>query len=230
MTEVAAPVAVGQSATVGEVQVETEPTPTPGLTFPVVLHMPDTLQMNDDQFLAFCRQNESLRIERNAEGDLIIMPPAGGETSNRNFRLTVSFGNWVEQDGRGEGFDSSGGFRLPNGVERSPDLAWVARERLEGLTVEQTDRFLPLCPDFVVEIRSPSDGVAPLQEKMQEYIENGAQLGWLIDPANRQVHVYRPDAPAEMLDNPAALHGEPLLPGFTLDVQAIFNRRLGRGR
>src|SRR5436853_1284551 len=174
MTEVAATIPAVPSAREGGVPVETETGPTPTLTFPVVLHLPDTLQMNDGQFLAFCRQNETLRIERNAEGDLIIMPPAGGETSNRNFRLTVSFGNWVEQDGRGEGFDSSGGFRLPNGKERSPDLAWVARERLEDLTVEQTDRFLPLCPDFVVEIRSPSDDVAPLQEKMQEYIDNGA--------------------------------------------------------
>jgi Uma2 family endonuclease len=197
--------------------------------FPLVLRVPNNMPIDDEQFFAFCRQNETLRIERNAEGDLVIMPPAGGETGNRNFRLTGAFATWVEQDGKGEGFDSSTGFKLPNGADRSPDVAWVLRERLDVLTPEQTEKFIPLCPDFVLELRSPTDRLRPLQDKMQEYIDNGARLGWLIDPQNRHVYRYRPDAEVEILEDPATLSGDPILPGFVIDAQSIFNRRLGRG-
>jgi Uma2 family endonuclease len=140
------------------------------------------------------------------------------------------FGQWAEQDGTGEGFDSSTRFRLPNGAERGPDLAWVRRERLDELTADEAERFLPLCPDFVLELRSPTDRLAPLQAKMQEWLDNGAQLGWLIDPQNRRISVYRPGVPVEMLEEPETLSGDPVLPGFVLDVQAIFQRRLGRDR
>jgi Uma2 family endonuclease len=204
------------------------PAPVPDPIFPLVLHVPEGLRIDHELFLALCQENETLRIERNAEGDLVIMPPAGGETSNRNLRLAGKFDAWVEQDGTGEGFDSSGGFRLPNGAERSPDLAWVLRERLDTLTPEQTEKFIPLCPDFVLELRSPSDGLRALQEKMREYIENGARLGWLVDPQNRHVYIYRPDSPVQRLDDPATVCGDPVLPGFVIDAQSIFNRRLGR--
>lgn len=228
MTQVVGPTEAARS---GDVETQEEPAGPIGERnsfFPLVLHLPAELKMDDTQFLAFCRQNETLRIESNAEGDLVIMPPPGGESSNRNFRLDVAFGNWVEQDGRGEGFESSGGFRLPNGARRSPDLAWVLRECLDALTPDEAERFLPLCPDFVLELRSPSDRLSPLKRKMQEYIDNGAQLGWLLDPKNRRFYVYRPDAPVEQLDDPATVSGDPVLPGFVLDVQAVFRQRFGQ--
>jgi Uma2 family endonuclease len=200
-------------------------TPAATLEAPLVLRVPASLQMDDDQFFDFCQENELLRIERSAEGELIIMPPAGGESGNRNFWLTARFAAWVEQDGTGEGFDSSTGFRLPNGAIRSPDVAWLKRERLTVLTQQQIERFIPLCPDFVVELRSPSGRLATLKKKMQEYIANGGCLGWLLDPTNRRVFVYRPNRPVEEVENPTTLSGDPELPGFSLDVQAIFQRR-----
>ena len=133
----------------------------------------------------------------------------------------MRFGTWAEADGTGIGFDSSGGFRLPNKAKRSPDVAWVKRERWEALSPKERKRFAPLCPDFVVELRSETDRLNKLQDKMQEYIDNGAQLGWLIDPIEKKVHVYRPDAPVEILDNPAEVFGDPLLSGFTLKLAGI---------
>lgn len=148
----------------------------------VVLHFGPVLQrISDDEFFEFCQLNPEWRIELTSEGDLIIMPPTGGLTGQRNFALTRVFGNWVEQDGTGVGFDSSTGFTLPNGAKRSPDLAWVRRERWEALTPAEQAVFPPLCPDFVAELRSRSDSSKALQAKMEEYIENGAQLGWLFD-------------------------------------------------
>ncbi len=151
------------------------------------------------------------------------MPPTSTETGGRNFDLTVNFGIWAKQDGTGKGFDSSTGFTLPNGAKRSPDLAWVLYERWNALTEKDRKRFAPLCPDFVVELRSESDSIAALQEKLEEYIENGAQLGWLIDPFERKVYVYRPAARVETLDDPQFVSGEPLLKGFTLNVQELWN-------
>lgn len=189
---------------------------------PLVLHLAPVIKMSDEQFFAFCQLNRDLRIERISQGDLVIMPPTGGETGRMNFKLTQLFGNWVEADGTGVGFDSSTGFTLPNGAVRSPDLAWVKRSRWEALTQGQRERFAPLCPDFVVELRSPSDVLEYVQAKMQEYLENGAQLGWLIDPGEKKVYVYQPQAPVECLDNPETVSGDPVLPGFVLEVGKVW--------
>jgi len=164
-----------------------------------------------------------LRIERTSQGDLVIMPPTGSETGRINFKLTQLFGQWVDADGTGVGFDSSTGFTLPNGATRSPDLAWVKRSRWEALTRQQREGFAPLCPDFVLELRSPSDALEDAQAKMQEYLDNGAQLGWLIDPVEKKVYVYRPQAPVECLDNPQTVSGDPVLPGFVLEVGKVWS-------
>jgi Uma2 family endonuclease len=156
---------------------------------PITLDFNPVLRkINDDDFFEFCQANRDLRIERTKEGELIIMPPTGGETGGRNFELTGVFRNWVKSDGTGKGFDSSTCFTLPNGAMRSPDLSWVKLDRWNALTDEERKKFL-LCPDFVVELRSPSDIVDALKEKMEEYIENGAQLGWLIDPVAKKVYI-----------------------------------------
>ena len=188
---------------------------------PVVLQLQPALEMNEEQFFAFCQQNRDWRIERTAEGELEVMPPTGGETGNRNAILTAQLTTWALQDGTGVAFDSSTGFNLPNGATRSPDASWVRRERLAELTDHQKSRFLPLCPDFVVELRSPSDPLAMVEAKMREYVENGARLGWLIAPEEQKVHRYRPEAPVEVLDDPRELSGEQILPGFVLDLRRI---------
>ncbi|MBE9240127.1 Uma2 family endonuclease [Synechocystis salina] len=182
----------------------------------------DSLSFSDEQFYQLCLANRELRFERNSQGDLVIMSPTGGETSNRNGILILRLGLWAEMDGTGIFFDSSGGFRLPNGADRSPDAAWLKRERWESLTPEQQQRFVPLCPDFVVELRSPSDDLKPLREKMQEYQENGAQLGWLIDRQTRTVEIYRPGQAVEVLENPESLSGEAILPEFVLELAPIW--------
>jgi Uma2 family endonuclease len=153
---------------------------------------------------------------------VIIMPPTGGETGNVNFSLTGVFAAWVTADGTGVGFDSSTGFRLPNRAKRSPDLAWVRRERWEALTPQERKGFPPLCPDFVVELRSATDTLPPLDAKLREYIANGASLGWLIDPIERKVYVYRPSTETSCLDDPATISGEPLLRGFVLDLRRLW--------
>ena len=179
--------------------------------------------MSDDEFFEFCQVNRDWRIECTSEGELIIMPPTGGETGRRNFTLIGLFSPWVEADGTGVGFDSSTGFTLPNGAKRSPDLAWVKRWRWEALTEEEKEKFPPLCPDFVVELRSRTDALETLQEKMQEYIANGAQLGWLIDPREKKVYIYRPSAEVCCLENPDTLSGDPVLPSFVLDLRTIWS-------
>lgn len=189
---------------------------------PIVLHTNPVLKMGEEQFFEFCRLNRDLRIERTAEGDLEVMPPTGGETGNRNLKIAVQLGTWAERDSTGVPFDSSTGFRLPNGATRSPDAAWVKRERLVDLTAEQKQKFLPLCPDFAVELRSPTDSLTLLQDKMREYVENDARLGWLIDPSERRVYVYRPGVEVEQLDGASSLSGEPELPRFKLDLRRIW--------
>ncbi|MGH9766572.1 MAG: Uma2 family endonuclease [Blastocatellia bacterium] len=179
--------------------------------------------LSDDEFWEFCARNRELRIELTEEGQMIIMLPVGGEGSSRNFLLTTRFGAWVEADGTGIGFDSSGGFKLPNKAKRSPDASWMRRERWEALTDKERKRFVPLCPEFVVELRSHSDRLKKLQQKMEEYIENGAQLGWLIDPIEKKVHIYRPGAPVEILNQPKEISGELWLKGFTLKLQGIID-------
>ncbi len=189
---------------------------------PLLVHLQPVLEMTEDQFFDFCQINRDLRIERNAMGELIIMPPTGGETGIRNFSLIFEFGKWLEKHPNGVAFDSSTIFKLPNGAKRSPDLAWVANEKWNALSAEEKKKFPPLCPDFVVELRSPSDSVRNLQAKMEEYIENGAALGWLIDPLEKKVHIYRPNAEIEILDNPKQVSGEPLLKGFVLNVKKLW--------
>ena len=190
---------------------------------PLVLRLAPVIDMSDQQFFELFQLNRDLRLERTSQGDLVIMPPTGGETGRMNFKLTGLFGHWVHADGSGVGFDSSTGFTLPNGATRSPDLAWVKRERWEALTPEQRQQFPPLCPDFVLELRSPSDALEHVQAKMQEYLDNGAQLGWLIDPIEKKVYIYRPQAPVECLDNPQTISGEPVLPGFVLELGRVWN-------
>ncbi|MFB2893886.1 Uma2 family endonuclease [Aerosakkonemataceae cyanobacterium BLCC-F50] len=192
-------------------------------TFAIAL--PPTLKLkidlSDEQYFQMCQKNRDLKFERTAEGVLLIMPPTGGETSNRNAELTFQLQAWSRQNNLGIAFDSNGGFKLPNGADRSPDASWVKMERWNALTPEQREKFLPLCPDFVVELRSPSDSLTELREKMQEYIENDAKLGWLIDRKNKRVEIYRPNQEVEILENPATLSGEDVLPGFVLNLNPI---------
>jgi Uma2 family endonuclease len=190
---------------------------------PLLLRLEPVIDMSDEQFFELCQLNRDLRLERTSHGDLVIMPPTGGETGRMNFELTGVFSLWVHADGSGVGFDSSTGFTLPNGAKRSPDLAWVRRSRWEALTQEQRAGFVPLCPDFVVELRSPSDALEYVQAKMQEYLHNGAQLGWLIDPIEKKVYNYRPQAPLACLDNPQTISGDPVLPGFVLELGRVWN-------
>jgi len=191
---------------------------------PLVLRLPPELRLSEKQFVKICQLNEPLRFETTSEGDLVIMAPEGSETGNMSFDLTGQFSQWVRTDGTGLGFGSSAGFTLPNGAWRNPDMAWVTRSRWEALTRPERARFAPFCPDFVMELRSPSDPLRHLQAKMQEYIDNGARLGWLIDPLEHTVYVYRPGAPVERLEAPETLSGDPVLPGFVLDLREIWNR------
>ena len=191
---------------------------------PVVVHFePSKLRMNDDEFFNFCQLNPKLRIERTSAGDIIVMAPTGGKTGRLNAKLIVAFGGWAERDGTGQVFDSSTEFILPNRAGRAPDVSWVRNERWEALTEKQQEQFPPLCPDFVVELRSPTDRLKTLIKKMEEYIANGAQLAWLIDPVERKVHIYRPGAPVEVIDDAKQVSGEPLLKGFVLDVQPLWD-------
>ncbi|CAN5615680.1 Uma2 family endonuclease [soil metagenome] len=193
--------------------------------YPVVLHTNPALDMDEEQFFEFCQQNKDVRIERTAEGDLEVMPPTGGETGNRNIELAAQLQIWTRQNETGAAFDSSTGFVLPNGAVRAPDAAWAHRERLAELTAEQKRKFLPLCPDFVVELCSPTDSLAIVQAKMREYLENGTRLGWLIDPEERKVHLYLPDKAPQVLENPGEVSGEPVLSGFTLELRRIWEPR-----
>lgn len=190
---------------------------------PFVFHLGALSKKFDDaDFHQLCQANQDLRIERTSDGDIIILPPTGGETGRRNFHLVGVFHAWAKEDGNGVGFDSSTVFSLPNGAKRSPDLAWVTLPRWNALTADQQRGFPPLCPDFVVELRSHTDSLSTLQDKMQEYITNGAQLGWLIDPIGKKVFVYRPQADVECLDNPESISGGELLEGFTLDLAEVW--------
>ena len=178
--------------------------------------------LTGDQFFLLCRDNPELRLELTAEKKLIIMPPTGSKTGWRNSRLNYRLVHWADADGTGLTFDSSTGFTLPNGAKRSPDAAWVRRERWEALSEEEQEEFAPLCPDFVIELRSPRDSLATLQSKMSEYIENGAQLGWLIDPRSKRVHIYRPGQPVEVLETPNSVDGGSVLPGFVMNLMDIW--------
>jgi Uma2 family endonuclease len=188
----------------------------------LILNLSPTIELTDEQFFQLCVNNRDLRLEQTAEGELIIMPPTGWKSGNRNSRLTQRLGNWTDADGTGLAFDSSTGYILPNGAKRSPDASWVSRERLEALNPDPT-RFLPMAPDFAVELRSANDELRTLQQKMQEYIDNGVRLGWLLDPQNQRVEIYRSGQDVEVLQSPTSLSGEEVLPGFMLDLTQILN-------
>ncbi|PSO47465.1 MAG: hypothetical protein BRC33_12785 [Cyanobacteria bacterium SW_9_44_58] len=181
-----------------------------------------TTNLTDEQFYQLCIANRDLKFERTSDGKAIIMSPTGGETGNRNLKLIQQLANWAEQDQTGIAFDSSSGFKLPNGAIRSPDVAWLRLERWNRLTLEQQAKFPPICPDFVGELRSASDSLPMLQQKMSEYVENGTRLGWLINRQQRQVEIYRANQPKQVLDSPQTLSGEDVLCNFTLNVDLIW--------
>ncbi|WP_099238009.1 Uma2 family endonuclease [Synechococcus sp. BDU 130192] len=189
---------------------------------PLEVSFPAIAKMGKDEFYAFCRANPELRIEQTATGEVIIMSPATSDTGNRNFNLAAYLWLWSEQDGTGLGFDSSAGFTLPNGATRSPDASWMRREKWDSLSDEEKNSFAPICPDFVIELRSKSDALKTLQAKMVEYLENGVSLAWLIDRQNRTVHVYRPQQLPQILENPETVSADPELPGFTLSLAKIW--------
>lgn len=180
------------------------------------------LKLTDEQFYQLCRTNPDLKFERNTQGELIIMPPTGGETGNRNIELGADFVFWNRQTKLGKLFDSSTCFKLPNGADRSPDIAWIQQERWDALTPRQKEAFPPIAPDFVLELMSPSDTLAATQAKMQEYMANGVRLGWLIDRKTRRVEIYRLGQPVEVLENPSKLDGEGVLTGFILDTATVW--------
>ena len=189
---------------------------------PLTVSLPSTGPMSREEFYAFCQANRDLRIERTATGEVVIVPPAFSDTGNRNFNLTAYLWMWAEQDGTGLGFDSSAGFTLPNGAILSPDASWIRAERWNALTDEEKASFAPIAPDFVIELRSASDTLSGLQDKMQEYIENGVSLGWLIDRKNHKVYVYRPGQEVQVLENPKEISGDPELPGFDLPMAKVW--------
>ena len=189
---------------------------------PFMVKLDPVIKLTDGQFAEFCAMNDDLRIELTAEGLIEIMPPAFGRTANKNSKITAQLENWTTSDGRGIAFDSSAGFTLPNGAVRAPDSSWILKSRLSSLTEEEKNSFMPLCPDFVVELRSSSDRLSVLQAKMDEYMSNGVRLGWLLDPLQRRAHIYRPQAQVEILDNPDTISADPELPGFTLDLKPIW--------
>ncbi|MEG4943060.1 Uma2 family endonuclease [Microcoleus sp. F4-D5] len=189
----------------------------------IPLHSPLelTLELTDEQFFQLCTDNRDLRFERTASGGLIIMPPTGSETGRRNSDLNFQLKAWSRQNNLGVVFDSSTGFKLPDGSDISPDAAWVRRDRWDALTPEQKEKFAPICPDFVVELRSTTDSLEKLRAKMKVYVKNGARLGWLLDRKNRKVEISRKGSDVEILDSPATLSGEDVLPGFVLDLTDI---------
>ncbi len=200
------------------VQIPTKPETT-SIELPSMI----ALHVTQEQFEALAVANQDLRLERTAEGELIVNPPTGGESGKRNLNISTQLGNWFEANEElGEAFDSSTGFRLPSGADRSPDASWVSRERWQALTSQQRRGFVPLVPDFVIELRSESDSLPKLQAKMQEYIDNGAQLGWLIDPQNRRVEIYRQGEEVKVLENPSELSGEDVLPGFIIYLRRLW--------
>ncbi|MGB6299670.1 MAG: Uma2 family endonuclease [Rivularia sp. (in: cyanobacteria)] len=185
------------------------------------LQIPPSLKFTDEEFEQIVEFNQELRLELTAEGKLIIMSPTGGETGNRNFEIYIDLGIWNRKFKLGKAFDSSTGFKLPNGATRSPDASWIKIERWDALTPQQRKKYLPLCPDFAVELVSESDDVEDTRKKMREYIENGLRLGWLINPKDKQVEIYRIGKEVEILDSPNSLSGEDVLEGFSLDLQTI---------
>ena len=188
---------------------------------PVILN-PRRVPMTDEEFVAFCQQYEDCFVECTAEGEIIIMPPNHSRTGKRNSEIIIQLGMWAKKDGRGDVYDSSSGFRLPNGARRSPDASWIRKDRVVALPRKQQEGFYHLCPDFVIELRSSTDRINRLKAKMEEYIANGCKLGWLIYRKRQQLHVYRPGQPVQVFDNPPTISGDPELPGFVLDLEPVW--------
>lgn len=184
--------------------------------------LPGISPMTREDFSRLCQANRELRIERTANGEIAIMPPSFSDTGNRNFNLAVQLGIWAEKNNRGIGFDSSTGFTLPNGAIRSPDAAWIKTDRWNTISQEEQASFAPIVPDFVIELRCASDSLSNLKTKMQEYIDNGVLLGWLIDRQNRTVYIYRPNQDVQIRENPEEVSGDPELPGFSLVMTKIW--------
>ncbi len=189
----------------------------------ITLNLNSIIKLTSEQFYQLCEENPEFKLERNANGELIVMPPTGGETGKRNLTAGAQLWIWNDQTELGEAFDSSTGFTLPNKADRSPDVSWVEKSRWSALTPEQKDKFIPLCPDFVIELLSPTDSLKKTQEKMQEYMDNGCRLGWLINRKKREIEIYRPGQDVEVLQSPLTLSGENVLPGFVLNLQKIWN-------
>jgi Uma2 family endonuclease len=191
---------------------------------PLVLHFPPNQRMSPDEYYDFCMANPDLRLEQSEDGEIIVMAPTGGNSGGRNSDINLQLGLWAKNNKTGKVFDSNTQFRLPNGAARSPDASWVLLTRWNALSKEEQEAFSPICPDFVLELRSPSDRVKTLQKKMEEYLANGARLGWLIDPFEKQVHVYGPNREPEILAHPPTVSGETVLPGFVLELGEIYAR------
>jgi Uma2 family endonuclease len=189
---------------------------------PLVVRLRPIVSLSDDDFFQLCQDNRDLRLERSTQGEVLIMPPTGGETGRRSLRIAGQLDAWTEANGSGVAFDSSTGFVLPSGAIRSPDAAWMTRERWESIPSTARDHFVPLAPEFIIELRSPSDRLVDLHAKMHEYRAAGVGLGWLIDPIEHRVHVYSADAEITELDQPAQLPGDPVLPAFILDLQPVW--------
>jgi len=188
----------------------------------VTVNLNPVIQLTDDQFYQLCRANPDVKFERNAKGALIIMPPTGGETGNLNVEIATEFVLWNRQAQLGKVFDSSTCFKLPNGADRSPDVSWIKQDRWDTLTPEQKAKFPPIAPDFVLELMSPTDSLRTTQNKMQEYMENGVRLGWLINPNTHSAEIYRQGQSVEFLQSPLKLLGEDILPGFALNLQLLW--------
>ncbi|MEH2376938.1 Uma2 family endonuclease [Nostoc sp.] len=188
----------------------------------LTLNLNSVIKLTREQFYQLCEENPDLKLERNAQGELIIMPPTGGETGRSNVNLILQVASWNEQNQLGQVFDSSTGFTFPSGADRSPDVSWVEKSRWDALTKEQKEKFIPLCPDFVIELLSPNDSLKKTQNKMQEYIENGCRLGWLINRKKQEVEIYRQGQEMEVLELPQTLSGENILPAFVLNLQRIW--------
>ncbi len=188
----------------------------------ITVNFDPIVNLTDEQFYELCRKNPDVKFERNAKGELIIMPPTGGGTGNRNVEIATDFVIWNRQTRLGMCFDSSTCFKLPNGANRSPDVAWIAQDRWDALTPEEQEKFPPIAPDFILELMSPSDTLRDSQDKMQEYMENQVKLGWLINRKTRRVEIYRQGQAVEILESPTTLSGENVLPGFILNLQTIW--------
>ncbi len=198
------------------------------LPLPIVLKLSPVIELTDRQFAEFCSLNRDLRIERTSTGELEIMAPAFSETGNRQSKITTQLEIWTSRNDSGMAFAPPAGFTLPNGAIREPDASWISLSRLQALTPEQRSGFFHICPDFVIELRSDTDRLSVLQAKMQEYMDNGARLGLLIDPQNRRVYIYRPEAEVEVMEDPESLSADPILPDFVLDLTEVWDpwRRL----